>query len=206
MPKYPEDKLVRPIKVMVKERGAAIVWRLPKDLPQSEYKETLIIRSEVYDYQARNKDLIERKGIPIDNQWRVDQPLKLVDTNVKPNTSYTYYIYVVDNQGNYHHPGPATGKVIEDGASLLEKEEREHKDRKKDEHKDKKKDEHKDKKKDEHKDKKKDEHKDKKKDEHKDKKKDEHKDKKKDEHKDKKKDEHKDKKKDEHKDKKKKKK
>lgn len=111
---YPDDSIVRPVNVTVKNEGAYLTWRLPKDFPGKEhYKETLIIRSKKYDYEARNEDLITG-NFPIDNQWTVSEH-PFIDKNVQSNQRYSYYLYVIDKEGNYWHPGPTTGKIVENG-------------------------------------------------------------------------------------------
>lgn len=121
MVNLPKDELVRPIVVKVKQEGVYLTWRPPRDFPATaRYKETWIVRSKTYDYEATNRELINRTGkIPVDKEWHVvEQPL--IDRDVEPGTRYTYYLYVVDTAGNYYHPGPATGKVLEDGTPKVE--------------------------------------------------------------------------------------
>ncbi|MBD3189177.1 MAG: hypothetical protein GF308_00960 [Candidatus Heimdallarchaeota archaeon] len=114
MVNYPKDPIVRPVNVTMRKEGAYLTWRLPKNFPgKNHYKHTLIIRSRKYDYEAKNEDVIEG-NFPIDKKWTVEEH-PFIDKDVEPGERYSYYLYVIDKDGNYWHPGPMTGKIIEDG-------------------------------------------------------------------------------------------
>ncbi|MBD3256626.1 MAG: hypothetical protein GF383_16150 [Candidatus Lokiarchaeota archaeon] len=119
MGKWPND-LVRPVNVMIKQKGARIAFRPPKDVPEEEIVKYVIYRSTTYDYNSKCSEL-ETPG-KFDNLKVIEvTESPFIDKNFpKANTRYSYYLFAVDKEGNYHFPGMTTGKVAELGITLQE--------------------------------------------------------------------------------------
>ncbi|TXT54519.1 MAG: hypothetical protein BAJATHORv1_60015 [Candidatus Thorarchaeota archaeon] len=119
MVRYPNESL-RPTKIRTRKEGAFISFRPPKD--DVKIKEWKVFRSMTYDYKTGCSELIEGSGdfnelfiFTLD-----DSATMLVDREVEPKTSYSYYVFAVDKKGNYHFPGYCVGKVIEDGLPMID--------------------------------------------------------------------------------------
>lgn len=118
MPQFPDD-LVRPINVMIKDKGARIAFRPPKDVPAEDIVKYVIFRSTTYDWKSPCSAL-ETPG-KFENLTRLEATESpFIDTQFPEPRRYSYYIFAVDRAGNYHFPGMATGKQAELGITLME--------------------------------------------------------------------------------------
>ena len=109
MSKWPDDQL-RPVNVASKGSSAQLEWKPPKgDVKVDKY---VIYKSSNYHWKEKCEFLEQESEW--DDLEKVELEASATSWNdVGPRTAsrYSYYIFALDENGNYHFPSYQSGRV-----------------------------------------------------------------------------------------------